>query len=76
MKRADFSTAFVTGVLLLYCILILLDAPLKYILTIFITLPLLIIWMAYTIIRHGVYNGAELAKDEEWGYEDKNKDEN
>ncbi|MBS1654374.1 MAG: hypothetical protein JSU05_06005 [Bacteroidetes bacterium] len=75
MKRANFSAALVTGVLLLYCMLILLEAPLPYILTVFIALPVLLAWMVYTVIRHGTYRGAELAEDEEWGYQDKNKDE-
>ncbi len=35
--------------------------------------PVVILWMAYTIIRHGIYTGTELEADEEWGYEDRDK---
>jgi hypothetical protein len=31
--------------------------------------------MAYTILRFGTYNGKELTPDEEWGYQDKDRDE-
>jgi len=33
--------------------------------------PFLVVWMAYTIIRYGPYNGRELKEDEEYGYQDK-----
>ena len=41
----------------------------------FLLSPLVILWMAYTIIRHGVYSGKELGEKEEWGYEDKKKED-
>lgn len=37
--------------------------------------PFMIIWMVYTVLRHGVYTGVELQEDEEWGYEDKNRED-
>ena len=40
----------------------------------FMLSPLLILWMAYTIIRYGKYTGRELVEGEEWAYEDKEKD--
>ncbi len=32
--------------------------------------PVVLIWLAYTVIRHGKYNGADLKEDQEWGYQD------
>lgn len=37
----------------------------------FLAAPLVLCWLAYTIIRFGKFNGRELGKNEEWGYEDK-----
>jgi len=41
----------------------------------FLFSPLLVLWMVYTVIRYGVYTGKELADDEEWGYEDRKKED-
>lgn len=40
----------------------------------FVLSPVLLIWMVYTVIRHGQYDGPEL-DEEEWGYEDRDKDD-
>ena len=40
----------------------------------FLAAPAVLIWMAYTILKHGKFNGKELAEDEEWGYSDRDKD--
>lgn len=40
----------------------------------FVFSPVLIIWMVYTVIRYGQYTGPDL-DDEEWGYEDRDKDD-
>jgi hypothetical protein len=40
----------------------------------FLFSPLLLLYLVYSVIRHGQYNGKELAEDEEWGYEDLDKD--
>lgn len=31
--------------------------------------------MVYSVLKYGKYSGKELAEDEEWGYEDTNKEE-
>lgn len=36
--------------------------------------PFLLLWLAFTIVRHGKYTGPELKENEEWGYQDKDKD--
>lgn len=37
----------------------------------FLAAPVVLIWLAYTIIRFGKYNDKDLREDEEWGYSDK-----
>lgn len=41
----------------------------------FLFSPFLIIWMVYTVLRYGEYTGRELEDDEEWGYEDKSRED-
>ena len=42
---------------------------------IFIASPFLMGWLVYTILKHGKYNGKELGDKEEWGYQDKQRDQ-
>lgn len=37
--------------------------------------PFLMIWMVYSVIRYGKYDGPELDSDEEFGYQDKRKED-
>jgi hypothetical protein len=41
----------------------------------FLLSPFLVLWMVYSIIKHGVYKGKELEENEEWGYADKERKE-
>ena len=68
-------TLFVTLYLIIYTLLHQSGASLKVLGAMFLASPFLVIWMAYTILKYGSYNGRELAENEEWGYQDKNKDE-
>lgn len=70
-----FSVVFVTIYLVIYTLLYQSGASLKVLGTMFLLSPFLVVWMAYTILRYAPYNGRELKEDEEWGYQDKNKDE-
>jgi len=74
-KKPSFVVAFVTGVLLLYCILIGFNLLLPIVNVVFASSPFLLLWMCYSIIRHGIYHGKELRENEEWGYQDKDKEE-
>ncbi|HEX4876991.1 MAG TPA: hypothetical protein VFV31_09995 [Chitinophagaceae bacterium] len=38
---------------------------------IFMASPILVIWLVYSIIRHGEYKDRELKPGEEWGYNDR-----
>lgn len=39
----------------------------------FLAAPAVLIWLAYTIIRYGKFEGPELEEGEEWGYSDRPK---
>jgi len=72
-KKTSFVVTLVSIILLIYCLLINMNSPVGLAYFIFSISPFLILWMAYTIIRFGTYNGKEFDKNEEWGYQDKNK---
>jgi len=74
-RKPSFAVAVVSAILIIYCALINFEISFPFIYFIFGVSPFLLIWVAYTIIRYGKYDGKELAEDEEWGYQDKDKDE-
>lgn len=71
MKNYKFSTAFVTLYLIVYTILLRLEVSPGVSLFMFSISPFLVVWMAYTILKHAPYNGRELNENEEYGYQDK-----
>ncbi len=76
MKRKEILPVItVSGILLVYCVLIFTHSAINIAYTIFAASPLLMAWMVYAVIRKGKYAGKELDPDEEWGYADKRKDE-
>jgi hypothetical protein len=74
-RKERIPVLVVSGILILYMLLMVArdSSRLPYI--IFAISPLLIIWLAYNVIRHGEYKGKELEEGEEWGYTDKNKND-
>jgi hypothetical protein len=68
-------TLLVTFYLVIYTVLHQSGASLKLLGAMFLASPFLVIWMAYTILKYASYEGRELEENEEWGYQDKNKDE-
>jgi hypothetical protein len=75
LKKPSFVAVVVSLILFVYCALIGFNIFLPVAYFIFASSPVLIIWLTYTIIHFGVYDGHELQSDEEWGYGDKNKNE-
>ncbi|HEX6915787.1 MAG TPA: hypothetical protein VF145_11130 [Chitinophagaceae bacterium] len=71
-----FAVILVTLYLVIYTILHQIGASAVLLGGMFALSPFLVVWMAYTILRHAPYNGGELAEGEEWGYQDKKKKEN
>ena len=74
MNRSNFAIGFVSCYLL--CFLVLIHTPYtRLIWSMFLFSPVLVAWMVYTVIKYGKYSGKELDEGEEWGYEDKSRDE-
>ena len=73
IKKPPFVVGIVSIILLIYCVLIGFNIALPVAYLIFSVSPLLLGWLAYTIIRFGIYKGKEFHTDQEWGYEDRNK---
>lgn len=72
MKKGEIIPLVVaSGVLLIYAVLILLDIAPLVTGFIFMASPILVIWLVYSIIRHGEYKDKELKPGEEWGYNDR-----
>lgn len=75
MRNHKFSTIFVTAYLVVYTILFQLNASFDVLAVMFLLSPFLVIWMAYTILKYGKYEGRELEENEEWGYQDKKREQ-
>jgi hypothetical protein len=72
MNRAEFIPVLVVSSLLFVYVVSLIWFKASFFSAIIFTLsPLLVIWLVYSIVRHGEYNGKELKADEEFGYADK-----
>ena len=75
IRKPSFAVAVVSVILVVYCVFIGFHIFLPVAFFIFAASPFLLIWLMYTIIRLGVFDGRELRADEEWGYQDKSKSE-
>ena len=73
-RKPIFAVITVSAVLILYCVLLNTNAPQLLPYLIFSISPFLLLWVTYTVLRFGIYEGKEL-NEEEWGYQDKGKDE-
>jgi len=76
MNRKEIIPVIIgSAVLLLYCWMILSGNESGLTSLIFSFSPFLLLWIVFSILRHGKFEGKELEEQEEWGYTDKNKDE-
>jgi Ca2+/Na+ antiporter len=75
LRNPVFAISAVSAYFLAYLLLIFFNSLFNVVILMFSLSPFLIVWMAYIIIRYGKYTGTELKEDEEWGYEDKKKEE-
>ena len=73
MNRASFAITFASIYLLLFLISL---HTSYYNVTwgLFLFSPLVVIYMVYMVLKYGVYTGRELEENEEWGYEDIDKE--
>ena len=74
MRKPSVAVAVASLYLLAYYILFHYVNDYRYVVWMFMGAPFVLVWMAYTIIRYGKYNGPELQENEEWGYSDRSKD--
>ena len=74
LHNATFSGVFVTIYLVAYCIMLQVPALLPIAEAMLLFSPVLILWMVFTVLKHGKHNNTEL-NSEEFGYQDKNKNE-
>ncbi len=75
MNRSErIPVIVVSGLLLLYIFLVTTSSLPAISGLIFSLSPLLIVWLAYNVIRFGK-PVEELKQEDEWGYADKSKDE-
>jgi hypothetical protein len=70
MRTPYFIITFATIFLLTYVVLINFEANAGLMIGMFTFSQFMVIGIAYIVIRHGVYDGKSLDKDEEFGYED------
>ena len=76
MFRNDiFVAGFVTVYLVVYIALLQSTHTRDYAFLMLLFSPLLLCWMVFTVLKYGRYTGKELGDDEEFGYQDKPKDE-
>ncbi len=73
MKKHVFATVFVSLYLVVYVMLFYFEAPWQIIASMFLLSPILVIWMAYSILKYAAYDGRDL-ETEEWSYQDKPAD--
>ncbi|HVU94165.1 MAG TPA: hypothetical protein VHE34_03035 [Puia sp.] len=73
MHNARFATWVVSGYLVVYCILLGLGSGFWRAVAVgmFFCSPILVIWMAYCIIRYGGRDVPELEEGAEFGYGDR-----
>lgn len=75
LRNPNFATTFVSLYLVIYTVFFHTDTSLAVLTPMFAASPLLVIWMAITIMKYGKYSGRELDDKEEWGYQDITREE-
>lgn len=74
LRNASFSGVFTTIYLFAYCVMLQIPSLLPYAEVMLVLSPVVILWMMYTVLKHGKHNNTEL-NDEEFGYQDKKRNE-
>lgn len=75
MKRKDIFAAWVATIYLFaYCLLLQFDATRNVGFLLLLGTPIVLVWMTYCILKYGSHCGPDL-DDEEFGYQDKSKEE-
>ena len=71
LKHPYYTALFATLYLLTYVLLIQFEVWKNLVYLLFFFSPLVVLSLAWSILRHGKYNGRELTEHEHWGYQDK-----
>ncbi|AXJ01961.1 hypothetical protein CYPRO_2720 [Cyclonatronum proteinivorum] len=70
IRTPQFMLLFATLFLVLYVLLINLEANAGLLISMFFFSQVMVIFFAWIVVRHGVFDGKELEKEDEFGYED------
>lgn len=76
IRTPQFMLLFATAFLVLYVLLINLEANAGLLISMFFFSQVMVIFFAWIVVRHGVFDGKELEKDDEFGYEDFDHEQN
>lgn len=71
LKHPTIMTIFATAYLLLYVLLLQLEPLPNLSFILFFFSPVVVLALAYSILRYGKYTGKELPESEHWGYQDR-----
>jgi hypothetical protein len=71
LKHPSIVTLLATIYLLVYVVLLQFNLASDLTWTLFLLSPILLVSLAYSIIRYGSYSGKELNENQEWGYQDR-----
>lgn len=74
MKKDIRSIIIASAYLLCYCILLQFNSTRAISFVMLGFAPFVLVWMVYTVLKKGIYEGPELGKNE-FGYSDKRNDE-
>ena len=74
-RKEIIHVIIVSIVLLLYCGMIISGKESGLTSLLFTLFPFILLWIVFSILRHGKFEGKELEEQEEWGYSDKDKNE-
>lgn len=70
LKNPGYITFISTLYAIIYVLVLQFERSSFLTLILFSLSPFIILWLAYTIIRYGSYQGKDLKQDEHWGYQD------
>jgi hypothetical protein len=73
--NAKTAVSILTIYLITYVILFVTGFSVTIAMYMFLTSPVLLVWMVYSVLTDEQYKYPELGEDEEWGYRDKAKNE-
>lgn len=71
LKNANFAAAVAFIYAMVYVCFMQFPGTVNIAIGMFLFSPAIVIWMVFTILRHGKYKGNELARGQEYGYEDR-----